>query len=955
VSRLQIALVLLAIRTGARRPPLASAEADEGIIYKPGAQYRFYSEPWSEEAGLDLKALKPAETGTINVGTGSDSARSAAPGAGPDLDALTPRETRSNNLGKTKDSARPGVSGDSFVVVDGLIKCGQAGQYRFRPRERDSSFNVMTVRDQKVYRKDLADEEAVQAAISLAEGYHPFRIVFFKTSNPFTIWHELGDSGQYARMSPEHFWHGVRPDKAIKTDLLGALAALKRHVKGEAELDAKQIEAHKLTIDKHRELFGYNETVIKACLDLVTTYDDVKGPLWIAHRGLRRGANDLHWTIYTVMQNIMDRVYTGENLARYPDLLGGFKFGCSAQFPGAVEPPVDPNAAYRVKVNAGCPKPFKHRIMHEEVPARRPTGAYLAPGTIATVTVPPSLVGKGYGVRVGAHSWDNSRKPAALRLDRSSLVYPIDRAEVKVASPLGGGIYIDVPLRAEGSVVEVAIRNTVRSPHFSMKPFHRTALEEWRNVERKHKAPWADFQTEKFMMQVPTSWITKLEDPVALMQDWDKAMDALNDLMGLPHVWGKETMYLQVDLQNRSRVLAPGYPTCNDRYHPKRQYDGYVNHYLVRGPQHAPGHVFHEQGHGFFFVKFGGEMESTVNLLHVPVWHRKFGYSLDKAFAASRGYHGNEHRTLDNTAVAWMTSFSFAAKRPMHAGEKAYQLKDHAKFVDIARLFGWEVLGDFWRSWVVDFEEGRPWSKHGMGTEKLALRLSEVSGLDMRPLLHFWGTPTPHVLVLSRSQAEVEKVVKEAQAKVEKATAELDAAKAAAKEDLGEATRDDLLEDPQEGPKEDLEVDPQAEPREDPVKKAMDKIAKATADLEKAQEDLGNAKKAAADRHRQLPGAKEYARKYAELLEAGKLKRSATIYDQLMKYKALVPKDNAAFRDFARKWWGRPPSSKGFWTEREHTKQWDGLNEETAARIRSTVQWIIDLYFSDGRPGEESH
>ena len=109
----------------------------------------------------------------------------------------------------------------------------------------------------------------------------------------------------------------------------------------------------------------------------------------------------------------------------------GFKFGCSAHFPGAVEPPANPNAAYRVKINGSYRKDFKHAVMHEERPARRPTGAYLAPGTIATVRVPASLVGKGYQVRVGAHSWDNTKKPRVLRLDRSSLVYPIDAAEIR--------------------------------------------------------------------------------------------------------------------------------------------------------------------------------------------------------------------------------------------------------------------------------------------------------------------------------------------------------------------------------------------------------------------------------------------------------------------------------------------------------------------------------------------
>lgn len=626
----------------------------------------------------------------------------------------------------------------------------------------------------------------------------------------------------------------------MEAELLSAFAALKGHIQGKAKLSAKQVEAQKLTTDKHREIFGYNDTIIKACFDIVATYDKVNGPLWIAHGEFNRSgkppANDLHWTIYNVMQNIMDRVYTAENIARHAEILNGFKFGCSARFPGAVDPPSDPSAACSVKINASCPKPFKHQLMHEEVPARRPTGAYLAPGTIATVTVPASIVGKGYGVRVGAHSWDNTRKPRILRLDRSSLVYPVESTEVKVANPLGGGIYIEVPLRANAGVVEITIRNAVRSPYFSAKPFHQTSLDEWRNVERNRKAPWADFQSEKSMMQVPTSWIRKLDDPVTLMKNWDAAMDAMNDLMGLPRVWGKETMYLQVDLQNRSRVFAPGYPTCNDRYDPKKEYDGYVNHYLVRGPQYAPDYVFHEQGHGYGFVKFGGETESTVNLLHVAVWHQKFGYSLDEAFAASRNMQNNKHRTLENTAVTWMMSSNFANRRPMNPDEKAYQLKGHAKFVDIARLFGWKPLNDFWHSWNEDFEAGRPWSKHGTDIDKLSLRLSQKAGVDLTPLLHFWGTP----------------------------------------------------------------------PR-DP------KALKAAAAAEK------------------LPA-------------------SAAVYNALMHYKSLVPKDNREFRDFAGKWWGKQPSAKGFMTEREHAAQWEDFNEETSAQIKKTVQEIIDLYFPDGQP-----
>jgi hypothetical protein len=65
---------------------------------------------------------------------------------------------------------------------------------------------------------------------------------------------------------------------AAETELVSALTALKDHIEGTAPLDGSQIEAHKLTIDSHSEIFGDNDTIIVACFDLVETYDNVMGP-----------------------------------------------------------------------------------------------------------------------------------------------------------------------------------------------------------------------------------------------------------------------------------------------------------------------------------------------------------------------------------------------------------------------------------------------------------------------------------------------------------------------------------------------------------------------------------------------------------------------------------------------------------------------------------------------------
>ena len=538
--------------------------------------------------------------------------------------------------------------------------------------------------------------------------------------------------------------------------LLDALLALQYHVLGKSDpLDASDIAAYKVTIDAHRGLFGDRADLIEAALDLVRIYDQEIGPLWVARGGFNRNTqpDDLDWTIYHVMQYIMDYAYTHATLEAHADLLAGFYFGSVAHFPGFVEPPEDPDVSYSVLINGSFPETFGRDTQAWRAPARKATGAYVAPGSIVTVTVPEDVVGRGYRIRVGAHSWDlSTRRPQVRRLDRATILYDLDEATIQVASPYGGGIYVEVPIGSDAGIFEVTMQGAVRAPFFSAQHFNATTLADWLAHERHHPAPWADFQSDKFMMQVPRSWIYDHPDPVQLMEDWDTAIDIQNDLMGFPRDRGKETMYCQVDVIMRASVHAPGYPAVNAvDQNPMEDRGGYRNHYLVRGPgmnYHAANIEIHEQGHAYFFPKLGGEREAAVNLPHVAVMQQGFGYDWDESFRGSLGIT-NPHRTLDNTAVTWMTSFSFSPiNRRMHEAEKAYQLKGHAKFVDVARLYGWDVLGDYWRSFMEDQAAGKPidWSDDGH-----MLRLSKAVGRDIRPLFHFWGIHPSHPAALERA------------------------------------------------------------------------------------------------------------------------------------------------------------------------------------------------------------
>ncbi len=262
---------------------------------------------------------------------------------------------------------------------------------------------------------------------------------------------------------------------ADAASLLAALNELKGHINGTITLTAAEVDTRKLTIDANDTSFASSSAIIAASLDLVRAYDTVLGPLWVARTLPARDSvtNDIHFTLYTVMQDIMDLTYKSATIASYESLLNGFKFGSSSNFPGACSPPADPNAVLTATLSASYLDTFGHSTFGDGsgTYARKPTGCYLAPGSIATVTVPAALVGSGFRIRVGAHSWDFSNKPEFKRLDWVSLVYSITAATTKIASPLGGGIYIEVPFPANAGVVSVQIKNAVRSPYFWRKVF----------------------------------------------------------------------------------------------------------------------------------------------------------------------------------------------------------------------------------------------------------------------------------------------------------------------------------------------------------------------------------------------------------------------------------------------------------------------------------------------------
>ncbi len=536
-------------------------------------------------------------------------------------------------------------------------------------------------------------------------------------------------------------------------EYLEALTALEDHINQVTLLSDAQLEALQTTIQDNITVLADDEDAIVKSFQVVDLFEATVGALFTTQQtknGFNRATGtdglNLHRNIMLIQQGLLDQTYTSTILADNPGLLDGRFFKTSTYFPGAVQPPANPDQEEHTTVKcsyllAPGTQPWNEIGNDHTV---RPTGCYLAPGSIAEVTVPENLVGKGIRIRVGAHFWDLSGKSNYKRMDRVTIVYPIDSTTTRIAHPIGGGIYIELPLGVDEGLADISLKNVVRAPFFSMKTFDTTSLEEWQSTERLHPAPWADFESDKFMMQVPTSWIYNFDDPETLMQDWDKSMDAVSDLLGRPRITDRHKNYLQFDVIIRGSAYHPGYPMSNTPYNPNSATNGTPSHNILKGPQYQQDIHFHELGHEVAISKFPGETEALVNFLYVPVLNRCFGVSLDEAFALSFGPSYNFYTTKDNIVKTRLVSDSFQEGMSRNIcnctkNEVRYQHRGYAHYVDIVELFGYDALETFWKAEGDAADAGNPFPVNDQDQDDRILRMSIAAGADMRPLFHFWG------------------------------------------------------------------------------------------------------------------------------------------------------------------------------------------------------------------------
>lgn len=506
-----------------------------------------------------------------------------------------------------------------------------------------------------------------------------------------------------------------------------------------------------------------NEATILLAKSVIEDYDNQIGPLFSTPNTVNGFSKDpviapglgMERAMVALQQGVLDHVITPEVYLQYPEHIDEWVFNSSYTFPGYVDPPADPSVSHSVLIRANFEdpdgmNPYLNINGDGTNHALRPTGLYLAPGSIATVTVPNSLVGQDYYIRVGSHEWDLGVRGEFYRLDRITKKFPIDSTTIEVFNPFGGAISILVPYEANDGIVEVSVTNGVECPFFSLKSFYETPDF---NEELSKPGPWAVFETDNVMFTIPSHSIVPGQyDLMQAMLDWDKALQGVNSIMAREIVSDKHNMYMIADITIRYPAYSIGYPMSNT---PLRFTDVPGPAYFIDGPGPNDETNFHESGHALAMSKFPGEEEALVNFPYIMAMNHGLNEDLNEAVKYS--FVPNTF-DIDKTATHRMMSNTFGAERDISNttnDEVRYQHRGYGHYFEIVNMLGWCPIRNFWRQEFIDFENGIDHGINDQDIDSRILRMSAAAQVDLRPLFHVFGILPQDPISLQQSLDQI--------------------------------------------------------------------------------------------------------------------------------------------------------------------------------------------------------
>ena len=374
-------------------------------------------------------------------------------------------------------------------------------------------------------------------------------------------------------------------------------------------------------------------------------------------------------------------------------------------------------AVFPGPVPKDAPRVTKSMTMDTGVPNWHSTGLYAAPGGLIEVLVPAKAAKAGLRVRIGCHTdgiWDHDKWSRAPEISRS---FAVDAAVTKAANAFGGLIYIEVPAGCTLGNVGVEIRGAVEAPHFVLG---KTTPAEWQQAIRNRPAPWAELESDKVIITVPSESVRELNDPTAVMKFWSGVADTCNELLLRPAKRAYAERYV-TDVQISNGYMHAGYPimTLLDVAPLVVDVDKLVS-------QGSWGH-FHEMGHNHQSPDwtFDGTVEVTCNLFTMYVY--------DKCCHAKESlFKPEEQRNKFAEYLAAGAKFENWKQDPFLALEMYYQLRE---------AFGWETYQKVFAAYDRLSAGERPKTDEEK-RDLWMVMFSRAVGKNLGPFFELWRVPT---------------------------------------------------------------------------------------------------------------------------------------------------------------------------------------------------------------------
>lgn len=188
------------------------------------------------------------------------------------------------------------------------------------------------------------------------------------------------------------------------------------------------------------------------------------------------------------------------------------------------------------------------------------TGLYARPGEEIVIQVlTADEVELNLDVQIGAHSDNIEHQSSWKRCPHIVFRNRIEGNHTNIANPFGGLIYINLNGYRK-NLLQLSILGGIESPSYIMGV---TLLSQWRNEIRNNPAPWGELVGENLIILAKNSFMSQLNDPEAIIDFWNRVLDAISDLAAIPREKNRAERFV-TDVQISVGHMHAGYPIMYD-------------------------------------------------------------------------------------------------------------------------------------------------------------------------------------------------------------------------------------------------------------------------------------------------------------------------------------------------------------------------------------------------------